>query len=817
MPWEANSELNLVKGGPFWSLRESTAGIALAEVRKLRQEVKELKTSMVSGGGGPFTGSHVRKFTSEQNVSSSLWRETAALFFVPDQKSEFDSHCFNTIDFSPLLAADKGASTCFGSLMGSSGKTCSERTLRFTAMQTNYMGHVKNELVVSVGSPDFCLGNRLRVSALQHVSHRHQITDFGGSVFVAEPMHLSWYDQAIGAGYQPVAVAFSAGRGVLFVNFHAGQNYDYERTQRGVLIWGGNSTKVSSIRSDGDFQQVRAGPLVKPYLGTYFRTIHSYNEWNWSTYQQTDEPGLAFGRAHVGTAHTGQHVWFAGGLEVTGDGPQGNVVTNNQADPASVSRRPDKTLPSLRPLADVDILNVDTGTWSNGSLSSPRFGVSGVGVDRFIFFAGGAQLGSPDASTVVDQLTWEVNVSSCKSGWHMPGASIYHPCIKRNELPYDWSCYSQTSAECNEYVCSYAGCTALPMEKTAINSDIVEVFDVLDIGDSTTASQQQLTLSQARRFAASGVIPALDLVLFAGGVTTNEPSLPDGGWQPTQTSAAVDIYSVASDGSIASSTASITAGKMVAGSAGSLVVLVRHHENAVFDSAGYVYDGSSWTSTTHPGQCGVQDSTASTERFLVFLSACEPEALLFDLSARSWSTQALTHSPDPSRVVAALGDKLLFAGRTKETDDQCYDIWHYSYLSECSRRSAPAPPSGSSGLCGWDGLGSWRSAQCGGSVGLYSLPSGFVTASVEITSLANPAQPVTRTVALPAYLPEVDVSLSLPHLANTNHLASDWWDVSCDALVNGQSVDVRNVRNEDTICITPHDDSDDEFVVYGGR
>ena len=89
-----------------------------------------------------------------------------------------------------------------------------------------------------------------------------------------------------------------------------------------------------------------------------------------------------------------------------------------------------------------------------------------------------------------------------------------------------------------------------------------------------------------------------------------------------------------------------------------------------------------------------------------------------------------------------------------------------------------------------------------------------MTASVEITSLANPAQPVSRTVALPAHLPEVDVTLSLPRHANTSHVASDRWDVSCDALVNGQSVYSSSLySNEDKICITPQD-NDDEFVVY---
>ena len=93
-----------------------------------------------------------------------------------------------------------------------------------------------------------------------------------------------------------------------------------------------------------------------------------------------------------------------------------------------------------------------------------------------------------------------------------------------------------------------------------------------------------------------------------------------------------------------------------------------------------------------------------------------------------------------------------------------------------------------------------------------------MTASVEITSSANPAQTVSRTVALPAHLPEVDVTLSLPRHANTSHVASDRWDVSCDALVNGQSMHSRlAIGQDDTICITPHDDNDDEFVVYGGQ
>ena len=109
---------------------------------------------------------------------------------------------------------------------------------------------------------------------------------------------------------------------------------------------------------------------------------------------------------------------------------------------------------------------------------------------------------------------------------------------------------------------------------------------------------------------------------------------------------------------------------MVAGSSGNLIVLLRHHENAVFDNRGYIYDGSSWALTNHPGKCGVQESTAVTTRntsasFVIFLSACEPEALLFDTSSRSWQTQLLTHSAGPSRIVATGSGKMVFAGRMK--------------------------------------------------------------------------------------------------------------------------------------------------------
>jgi hypothetical protein len=63
-------------------------------------------------------------------------------------------------------------------------------------------------------------------------------------------------------------------------------------------------------------------------------------------------------------------VWFAGGVEVTGDEPQGDVIIFNQADPGSASHSAGATLPSLRPLADVDILNVDTGVGAGQAAQS---------------------------------------------------------------------------------------------------------------------------------------------------------------------------------------------------------------------------------------------------------------------------------------------------------------------------------------------------------------------------------------------------------------------------------------------------------------
>jgi hypothetical protein len=254
------------------------------------------------------------------------------------------------------------------------------------------------------------------------------------------------------------------------------------------------------------------------------------------------------------------------------------------------------------------------------------------------------------------------------------------------------------------------------------------------------------------------------------------------------------------------------------GSAGNLIVLIRHHENSVFNNKGYIFDGSAWTETSHPGRCGVQDSTAlftasTTNRLLFFLSACDPEALVFNLITRTWLRHQFTHSTSPARVVAILGEKILFAGGKKP--DPCpisggVCSWY-----------GPPPPARSNGECGWDGLGSWRSASCEGNAGMYKLPAGFVKGSIEISSLTNPSMPpITRTIAFPAHVPEVDVGLSLPNLANTSHLTTDSWTFKCKAQVNGKSTSavILNKYNDPEVCITPHGEYDNEFVTYqGGR
>lgn len=118
-------------------------------------------------------------------------------------------------------------------------------------------------------------------------------------------------------------------------------------------------------------------------------------------------------------------------------------------------------------------------------------------------------------------------------------------------------------------------------------------------------------------------------------------------------------------------------------------------------------------------------------------------------------------------------------------------------------------------MCGWDGLGPWRSAGCfDESAATYVLPPGFIKASVEISSLTEPSQTILRNVALPAYLPEVDVMLSLPNVANTSHLQTDTWEMWCSARVEGQSSAIRDVERDGEVCITPHDERDDEFILY---
>ena len=395
------------------------------------------------------------------------------------------------------------------------------------------------------------------------------------------------------------------------------------------------------------------------------------------------------------------------------------------------------------------------------------------------------------------------------------------------------------AGDCGQQICHYSGCEALPINITAINSDVVEVFDSQEVSfdanltDATPiTSKISLMLSEPRRFPAAASIPSLNLVLFAGGVTASDPNLPEGGWNPWQTSSVVDIYTIYTSGiefvdapSISHSQYNLsTTGRIVAGCEGNKIVLVRHHENAIFDNTGYVFDGSSWVTTSHPGQCGMQDSSTSMGHVIIFLSACEPEALLFNTLSQKWIQQKLSHTSSPSRIVAAWGNKLLFAGRTKGMGEEgdCGGTTHYDPMNGLQHQDRqcpmPAPPSGSSGLCGWDGLGSFRSASCGSDAGIYYLPDGFVKASVEISNLANPAQSISRTVALPAHIPEVDATLSLPDQDKTKHLATDTWTTTCQARVNGKSTAVFHLRSSGPqVCITPDDITDDEFVVYGGQ
>ncbi len=661
LPWGRNSELKVVKHGPFISQYESTAAIALAEVRALEEEVYELKkmNSMTFTGAQPtFAGPSIRTFTSEQNLTTNLWRETSAIYFVPNlycSQSDTSTRATNgtkitnisigtqlpgsngsctkaellefrylggmkvryrTISFSHLLSADKGGSTCFGvknvarNDMQSFESTWGPRldlsadpleVLRFTAIDTKYEGVGRNELGFSAISPDFCLGSRIRVSNLQQVSDRFQISNFGHSPFVQEPFDLPWEWQSfLGSGYQPLAISLSDSRGTLFVNFHAGQNYNYDPTQRHLMLWGAaDLTKEwhmmdgwypprpsgSPLFRRGDFQEISAVPLLKGYLSSNtkptcfcvpesivpsvpdFQTQMSnrmsnsqycFPMWTPLGYQTftckttsncsedyyTCEPVYAFGRVHVGTAQSGEYVWFAGGLEVTGDGPQGNVIFYNQQD------NPQKPRPALRPMNEVKILNVVTGRWLSGQLSSARFGVAGAGANRFVFFAGGAQL-TQDGNNVVNELQWQVNTSSC-----IETVSYVYGYVQAS---YTWA-YSPVTTK--------SQCRALPLQKTLINSNVVEIFDMQEMLSASTIinSKSQITLSSARRFAAGASIPSLNIVLFAGGVTASADSLPEGGWLPSQTSSAVDIYTITgSDGTVSSSTKTIVAGRMVAG------------------------------------------------------------------------------------------------------------------------------------------------------------------------------------------------------------------------------------------------------------
>jgi hypothetical protein len=427
------------------------------------------------------------------------------------------------------------------------------------------------------------------------VSDRFQISNFGQSPFVPEPFDLpiNW-QSFLGSGYQPLAISLSDRRGTLFVNFHAGQNYNYDPTQRHLMLWGaaadltkewhimnGNSPMPlgSPLFRRGDFQEISAVPLLKGYLSSnrkptcfcvpasvfpeYQSWLFNYNNYcptkstplgyqtftcktttNCSEDYYTCEPVYAFGRVHVGTAQSGEYVWFAGGLEVTGDGPQGDVIFYDQ------QSNPEKPRPALRPMNEVKILNVVTGRWLRGQLSSARFGVAGAGANRFVFFAGGAQL-TQDGNNVVNELQWQVNTSSC-----VETVSYVYGYVQAS---YTWA-YSPVTTK--------SQCRALPLQKTLINSNVVEIFDMQEMLSASTIinSKSQITLSSARRFAAGASIPSLNIVLFAGGVTASADSLPEGGWLPSQTSSAVDIYTITgSDGTVSSSTKTIVAGRMVAG------------------------------------------------------------------------------------------------------------------------------------------------------------------------------------------------------------------------------------------------------------
>jgi hypothetical protein len=424
------------------------------------------------------------------------------------------------------------------------------------------------------------------------VSDRFQISNFGHSPFVQEPFDLPWEWQSfLGSGYQPLAISLSDSRGTLFVNFHAGQNYNYDPTQRHLMLWGaadltkewhklndymGVGFRVSSLFRRGDFQEISAVPLLKGYLSSNRKPTcfcvpvsvvpgYPYNSnsqcsptWTPLGYQAstcktttdcsedyyTCEPVYAFGRVHVGTAQSGEYVWFAGGLEVTGDGPQGNVIFYDQQD------NPEKSRPVLRPMNEVKVLNVVNGRWLSGQLSSARFGVAGAGANRFVFFAGGAQL-TQDGNNVVNELQWQVNTSSC-----VETVSYVYGWVQAS---YNWA-YSPVTTK--------SKCRALPLQKTLINSNVVEIFDMQEMLSASTIinSKSQITLSSARRFAAGASIPSLNIVLFAGGVTASADTLPEGGWLPSQTSSAVDIYTITgSDGTVSSSTKTIVAGRMVAG------------------------------------------------------------------------------------------------------------------------------------------------------------------------------------------------------------------------------------------------------------
>ena len=90
------------------------------------------------------------------------------------------------------------------------------------------------------------------------------------------------------------------------------------------------------------------------------------------------------GGTFVGVALVGSLVFFSGGLEYTGDGPQQEEQLNNVQQ-------------YLLALSDITVLDTASGLWTVSSLSRPHFGVAGAALyglndQSYARFAGGAYL-----------------------------------------------------------------------------------------------------------------------------------------------------------------------------------------------------------------------------------------------------------------------------------------------------------------------------------------------------------------------------------------------------------------------------------------